>query len=94
MEGPIDINMIAPSNSKQNIPSKRTVESLGMIDVNVSAKLHMPIPEQQVDATEIQKIVTTFITKCNDCFFMSRKFKFDVNSCQWHLTPSKKCVRL
>ena len=90
---PADSGMVTPSTSRQNTPSKRTRETSGMTDVNVSPELQMPKPGQEVDATEIQKIVNTFTTKCSHCFFMGREFKFDVNISQCHLAPPEKCVR-
>ena len=46
-----------------------------------------------MDASEIQKIVNNFTTKCSHCFFIGRDFKFDVNIAQCHLAPPEKCVR-
>ena len=88
-----DSNMVTPSNSRQNTPSKRSRESSVTTDFHASPELQMPKPGQGVDAVEIQKIVTTFTTKCSDCFFMGREFKFDVNIAQCHLAPPEKCVR-
>jgi len=92
-EAPSGSDMVTPTNSRQNTPSKRTRESSGMTELNASPELQMPKPGQGVDAVEIQKIVTTFTTKCSDCFFMGREFKFDVNIAQCHLAPPEKCVR-
>ena len=50
-----------------------------MIDMNISPKLQMSKLKQGVDAAETQKIVITFITRYNNCFFMGKEFKFDVN---------------
>lgn len=36
IEGPLGTDMITHSNSRQNTPSKRTMENLGMIDAKVS----------------------------------------------------------
>ena len=92
-EAPSGSEMVTPTNSRQNTPSKRSRESSVTTDTNVSPELQMPKPGQGVDAEEIQKIVTTFTTKCSDCFFMGREFKFDINISQCHLAPPEKCVR-
>ena len=67
------------SSLRTNTPSKRTRENSGMIDMNISPKLQMSKLKQGVDAAETQKIVITFITRYNNCFFMGKEFKFDVN---------------
>lgn len=72
-------DMAMPSNSRKNTPLKRTRKNLRRAAENVSLELHILKPRQKMDADEIQKIVTTFITNCNDPFFMVRDFKFDVN---------------
>jgi hypothetical protein len=92
-ETPTDSNVQTPSNSRQTTPSKRARESSGMTDELVSPELRIPKPGQEVDASEIQKIVNTFTTKCLHCFFMGRDFKFDINITQCHLAPPEKCVR-
>ena len=92
-ETPTDSNVQTPSNSRQTTPSKRARESSGMTDELVSPELRMPKPGQEVDASEIQKIVNTFTTKCLHCFFMGRDFKFDINITHCHLAPPEKCVR-
>ena len=92
-DAPTGSEQVTPSNSRQNTPSKRSRDSSVTTDTNASPELQMPKPGQEVDATEIQKIVTTFTTKCSDCFFMGRDFKFDVNISQCHLAPPEKCVR-
>jgi len=83
-----------PSNSRQTTPSKRGRESSSVLtDDPVSPELRMPKPGENVDASEIQKIVNNFTTKCSNCFFMGRDFKFDVDISQCHLAPPEKCVR-
>ena len=91
---PAESETPTPSNNQETTPPKRPRElALVMIDEPISPKLHMPKPGQEVDASEILKIVNNFTTKYSHCFFMGRDFKFDVNIAKCHLAPPKKCVR-
>lgn len=92
-ETPANSDLQTPSQSRKTTPSKRPRESSGMTDELVSPELRMPKPGQEVDATEIQRIVNAFTNNCLHCFFMGRDFKFDINISQCHLAPPEKCVR-
>jgi hypothetical protein len=63
-----------------------------MTDEPVSPELRMPNPGEQVDTVGLKRMEESFEAKCLHCFFMGRKYKFDVNIAQCHLTPPEKCV--
>lgn len=46
-----------------------------MTDVNVSLELQMSKLGEEVDAAKVQKIVTTFMTKCVHRFFHRHGFQ-------------------
>lgn len=63
-----------------------------MTNVNVSPELQMSKLGQEVDVAKIQKIVTTFMTKCVHRFFVGMDLKFAINISQRHLAPLEKCM--
>lgn len=50
-------------------------------------------PDKVLTWERFKKICVTLSIKCNDCVFLGREVKFDLNISLCHLMPMEKCLR-